>query len=140
MVEIDVVYEGRLRCRLTHGPSGQTFSTDAPTDHYGTGSAFSPTDLVAAALGSCMLTTMGIVAMRHQIDLIGTTAHVVKEMADRPMRRIGKLVVAVSFAKAYAQPQRELLERTAAACPVHQGLSPETVVEVRFVYPDAEPA
>jgi putative redox protein len=135
MVEIRAVYEGDLRCRLTHGPSGQTLVTDAPKDHYGKGEAFSPTDLAAAALGSCLLTTMGIVAMRHQIDLGGTTAHVKKEMKAEPSRRIGKLSVAITFARQFPEEQRRLLEQAALSCPVHHSLHPEVEAPVDFVYP-----
>src|SRR5213593_3910341 len=80
MVAMDVVYEGKLRCRVTHEPSGSRIATDAPKDNQGLGEAFSPTDLVGAALGSCMLTIMGIYARRHSLDLSGTTAHVTKDM------------------------------------------------------------
>jgi putative redox protein len=136
MVEIDVVYEGELRCRVTHGPSGQQFMTDAPKDNGGRGEAFSPTDLVAAALGSCLLTVMGIVARRHGLDLSGTTAHVEKHMAEDPARRIGKLVVTLTFPQRFDEAQRTLLERAALSCPVHHSLHPDGEAPVRFVYPD----
>ncbi len=135
MVEIDVTYEGNLRCRLTHGPSGQAITTDAPKDNQGQGAAFSPTDLVGAALGACILTTMGIVAKRHQIDAAGTTAHVAKEMVSDPVRRIGSLKVTVTFARNYEESQRAMLERAALACPVHHSLHPDLRAPVTFVYP-----
>ena len=135
MVEIHAVYEGRLRCRVTHDPSGQVLMTDAPKDNHGQGSTFSPTDLVAAALGSCMLTVMGIVAERHQIDLIGTTVRVTKEMTTSPSRRIGRLAVVVRFPKAYTDEQRALLERAAATCPVHHSLHQNLDAPVTFQSP-----
>jgi len=92
-VEVNIEYQGNLRCQATHGPSRSTLVTDAPTDNHGKGEAFAPTDLVATALGSCLLTIMGIVAERDKIDMSGATAHVVKEMAPKPTRRIGKLTV-----------------------------------------------
>lgn len=135
MVEIHAVYEGDLRCRLTHGPSGQTLVTDAPTDNHGRGEAFSPTDLVAAALGSCVLTVMGIVAMRHKWDLAGTTAHVTKEMNTDPARRIGRLAVTVTFPRNFSEDQRNLLEQAAESCPVHHSLHPQIEAPITFVYP-----
>ena len=80
MVEITTTYDGQLRCTATHGPSGNTLITDAPKDNMGKGEAFSPTDLVATALATCVLTTMGIVAKRHDLDIAGATARVTKEM------------------------------------------------------------
>ena len=80
MVKMKIVYEGQLRCVLTHEPSGSVIQTDAPKDNMGKGEAFSPTDLVAAGLGSCMLTMMGMTAARHNIDLKGATVDVSKEM------------------------------------------------------------
>ena len=136
MVEIDAVYEGNLHCRVIHGPSGQPITTDAPKDNQGEGAAFSPTDLVAAALGSCVLTTMGLVARRHGIDLTGARAHVTKEMVSQPNRRIGRLSVTITFPRRYDEAQRTLLERTAMACPVHHSIHPEIEVPVQFVYPD----
>ncbi|NIP97177.1 MAG: OsmC family protein, partial [Akkermansiaceae bacterium] len=91
MVEIEINYEGQLRCGAEHGPSKDTLKTDAPVDNHGRGEAFSPTDLVATALGSCMLTIMGIVAQRDGIPLEGSRARVVKHMSTDTPRRIAKL-------------------------------------------------
>ncbi len=135
MVEIHAVYEGALRCRVTHGPSGQTFETDAPVDNQGRGEAISPTDLVAAALASCILTVMGIVALRHQIDLTGARVRVQKEMVNQPVRRIGRLAATVTFARPYSEDQRTLLERTARACPVHHSVHPDIDAPIDFIYP-----
>ena len=135
MVEIRAVYEGELRCRVTHGPSGHVFITDAPTDNHGKGEAFSPTDLVAAALGSCVLTVMGIVAMRHQLDLTGASVSVKKEMVTEPARRIGSLSVRVVFPRDFSASDRQLLERTAMSCPVHHSVHPDILVPMEFVYP-----
>ena len=135
MVEIEVVYEGELHTRVIHGPSGSVIETDAPKDNHGKGARFSPTDLVGAALGSCMLTVMGIVAQRHQIDCSGTRAHVTKEMTTEVPRRIKSLEVTITFAKPFDASQRALLERTALTCPVHHALHPELHAPVRFVYP-----
>jgi putative redox protein len=95
MVEIRIEYEGGLRCRAAHGPSGAILLTDAPVDNMGKGEAFSPTDLVATALGTCMMTIMGIAADRMGLDLRGATATVTKEMVTSPLRRIGKLAVTI---------------------------------------------
>ena len=90
-VRIDVEYLGELRCRSVHAPSGNQLLTDAPVDNQGKGEAFSPTDLVATALATCVLTTMGIVAARHGWDLAGSHASVEKAMVNDPHRRIGRL-------------------------------------------------
>ena len=135
MVEIDTRYEGQLRCRLIHGPSRQELITDAPVDNQGKGEAFSPTDLVAAALGSCILTVMGIVAQRHNLDLAGTQALVRKEMINEPKRRISSLEVTVNVATSFDAPLRGLLERAAITCPVHHSLHPAVAVRIKFVYP-----
>src|SRR6476659_1817042 len=95
MVEINVTYDGGLRTTALHGPSQSTLITDAPKDNMGKGEAFSPTDLVATALATCILTTMGIVAQRRELDMNGATARVTKEMVSTPFRRIGRLAVTV---------------------------------------------
>ena len=134
MVKINIVYEGNLRCRLTHGPSGSVISTDAPKDNNGKGEAFSPTDLVAAALGSCMLTVMGIAASRHNIELTGAVVDVSKEMITAPERRIGSLSVTLRMPKGVPEDKRAMLEHTAHACPVHKSLHPDTKIPVTFTW------
>ena len=135
MVKIDITYEGDLRCKLNHGPSGQEITTDAPVDNNGRGEAFSPTDLVAAGLGSCMMTVMGIVANRHNINLDGTTIDVQKEMIPAPVRRIKKITVHFNMAKGIPSDKRAMLETAAHSCPVHKSLSPEVEIPVTFEYP-----
>lgn len=136
-VEIDIVYRGSLHCAAKHGPSGRELETDAPVDNGGRGEAFSPTDLVATALGSCILTVMGLVARREGMDLDGTACHVVKEMTSDPVRRIGTLRVTITFpaGKEFSSEQRTKLEHAANICPVKQSLHPETRIELRFEYP-----
>lgn len=137
-VEIDVLYNGQLRCTATHGPSRGQVVTDAPVDNHGKGEAFSPTDLVGAALGSCVMTIMGIVAERGQLDLVGTRVHVVKEMIQQPIRRIGELRVAVTIpaekAAKLSAADRTKLETAARHCPVHQSLHPDIHAPIDFVY------
>lgn len=137
-VTIDIAYTGELRCRATHGPSGESFGTDAPTDNGGKGEAFSPTDLVATALGTCLVTVMGIFAKRSGLDLDGTRVQVVKEMVSDPVRRIGALRVRVTFpaGRRFSEHDRACLERTAHTCPVRQSLHPDVTVEMTFEYPD----
>ena len=134
MVKIQATYEGGLRCRAEHGPSGAALSTDAPVDNQGKGESFSPTDLVATALGTCMLTTMGIVAERHGWDLSGAEALVEKGMVADPARRIGRLAVEIRVPAKLDQRARETLERTALTCPVHKSLRPEVEIPVRFAW------
>lgn len=132
MVKIDITYQGQLHCEAVHGPSGTQLATDAPKDNHGKGESFSPTDLVATALGSCMLTIMGIVAQRHHISLAGATASVVKEMAAAPTRRIGRLAVEIHVPAKLDDEQRKLLENAARTCPVHKSLHPEIDIPVTF--------
>src|SRR5215207_6547097 len=108
-VQIDIVYQGELRCTATHGPSQQQLFTDAPVDNHGRGESFSPTDLVATALGACMLTIMGIFSQRHAIDLKGTTVSVQKEMTQTPPRRIARLTTEIHLPLPSDHPQREAL-------------------------------
>lgn len=123
MVKINIRYEGGLRCAATHGPSGQTLSTDAPVDNHGRGESFSPTDLVATALGTCMATIMGIVAERHQLDLRGMEIEVAKTMSLDTPRRIARLATIIRVPLPADHPQRILLENAALTCPVHKSLN-----------------
>lgn len=134
MVKIDIRYEGGLRCAATHGPSGQTLHTDAPVDNHGRGESFSPTDLVATALGACMATIMGIVAERHQIDLRGMAIEVTKEMSADTPRRIARLTTTIKVPLPAGHPKRTLLENGALTCPVHQSLHADIEKPVEFVW------
>ncbi len=134
MVEIDIVYQGGLRCEATHGPSGQKLITDAPVDNHGKGESFSPTDLCATALGVCMPTVMAIFAERHDIDLTGLKVNVKKHMSDDLPRRISRLEVDLEIPIAEDHPQRAALEKIAHTCPVHQSLAAGIDAPVNFRY------
>ena len=136
MVSISIVYEGELHCRLIHEPSGTVIATDAPKDNHGKGESFSPTDLVAAALGSCMLTLMGIFADRRGLKLSGTQVEVAKEMAQEPFRKIGKLSVTFQFPAGIPKNDRQALERAGLTCPVHKSLHPDISIPAVFLHPD----
>jgi uncharacterized OsmC-like protein len=136
MVEILIEYEGDLHCRASHGPSRKELQTDAPIDNQGKGESFSPTDLLATALGTCMMTTMGIYAKRHNIDLKGAMVRVEKHMSDNP-RRIGKLIVEFKIPIKPDEKQRQALENAALTCPVHKSLDPEIEIPIHFHYPEA---
>jgi putative redox protein len=133
-VQIDIVYRGELRCAATHGPSQTQILTDAPVDNHGKGESFSPTDLVATAFGTCMLTVMGIFAARHEIDLSGTTVTVQKEMTAVPVRRIARLATEMRVPLPGDHPQRAALENAALTCPVFQSLHPEMEKPVNFTW------
>ncbi|MFM7074807.1 MAG: OsmC family protein [Planctomycetaceae bacterium] len=134
MVRITTTYEGGLRCRAVHGPSGTTLVTDAPVDNHGKGESFSPTDLVATALGACMMTIMGIVAVRHSIDLQGMTVETTKVMTATPPRRIASLRTTITVPLPADHPQRALLEQAALSCPVHGSLHPDVEAPIEFVW------
>jgi uncharacterized OsmC-like protein len=127
-------YEGQLRTEATHVASGTVIQTDAPVDNHGRGEAFSPTDLVGTALGTCILTTMAIVAERHQIDLKGSTVQVKKIMSQDAPRRIAQLDVDLQLPASLSESNRALLERVAHTCPVALSLNPEIRQEIQFSY------
>lgn len=132
MVRIDVRYEGGLRCHAVHGPSGEELSTDAPVDNQGRGESFSPTDLVATALATCMATIMGIVADRHGWNIDGTTMSVAKEMTSEAPRRIRRLEVVVDSPATLDDNARKTLENAAHSCPVRLSILPAIEVPVEF--------
>lgn len=133
MVKMTVNYQGQLHCELTHAPSGSKIETDAPKDNQGRGEQFSPTDLVGAALASCILTTMAIVAERDGLSMAGARAEVVKEMSPQP-RRIASLSVKLWLSAALTAEQRKKLEHAAHACPVHKSLHPDVQMPIEFIY------
>ncbi len=134
MVNISLEYQGDLRCSATHGPSGNILTTDAPVDNNGKGEAFSPTDLVATALGSCMATVMGIVAERKNVSLKGMKINVRKHMSDDAPRRISKLELDLHMPIASSHPEAKLLESAARGCPVHHSLHPEIQTVFHWVW------
>ncbi len=135
MATVETTYLGGLRTEATHTQSGATILTDAPTDNHGKGEAFSPTDLVAAALGSCMMTLMGISADRHDIKLEGTKLSITKVMSTEAPRRIAEVIVEVRFPQNYSDKERRLLENAAEACPVAKSLHPDCKQSFTYIYP-----
>ena len=129
-----VVYMGDLRTESTHLQSGKTIITDAPVDNQGKGKAFSPTDLVATALASCMLTIMGIVAKRDGIMIEGTTAEVEKVMISN-RRRIGEIRLKINFSHPILDKDQVKLGRAAHTCPVSGSLHNDLNEIVEFIYP-----
>lgn len=128
-----VTYLGVLRTSCEHQKSGSKILTDAPVDNKGKGEAFSPTDLVATALASCMLTVMGIKAEEMNIDLGNPKAEVKKVMATNP-RRISKIEIDVSFQENFSEKEKTILETTARTCPVLNSLSSEIEKALTFTY------
>ncbi len=132
MVEIKLNYEGDLHCAAVHGPSGNTLATDAPVDNNGRGEAFSPTDLVATALGACMATVVGIVARRKELAVEGMQAAVRKFMSDDLPRRISRLELDLEIPLPGSHPDRAVLEAAAKGCPVHHSLHPDIAVVMNW--------
>ncbi len=137
-VVVNIRYEGDLHCRAIHGPSGMGLTTDAPVDNGGRGDAFSPTDLVATALGACMLTLMGLFAKNNNLDIEGTTVRVVKDMVADPVRRIGSLAVTITLPGGcrLSRAEKQKLQNAADTCPVKKSLHPDVRISVEFEYPE----
>ena len=134
MVEISVSYVGHKKCDLRH-PEGATIRTDAPKDIGGDASAFSPTDLVAAGLASCILTTMAMFGERHGLDLSGATAKVEKHMSTPPSpRRIARLPVVVTLSSRVPMEMRERIEAAGNKCPVKATLHPDVEATITYRY------
>lgn len=133
MVKMNFVYQGNLHCEGKHEPSQSKLETDAPKDNEGKGERFSPTDLVGAALGTCTLTTMAIVAKREKIKFENSRAEVVKEMTPPP-RRIQSLKVKIWMPEGLSKIEREKLEAAALHCPVHRSLHPDLDAPIEFIY------
>jgi putative redox protein len=132
MVEIKLSYEGDLHCSATHLPSGSTLVTDAPLDNNGLGQAFSPTDLLATALGSCMATVIGILAKRKELAVEGMAVTVRKHMSEDLPRRIKRLELDLQIPLPGTHPERKLLEAAAHGCPVHHSIHPDIEVVMNW--------
>ena len=133
MSRANIVYQNNLRTEAEHIASGEKIITDAPVDNNGKGEAFSPTDLVATALGSCMITIMAISGNKYDIDMSGTNASVKKIMGSDP-RRISEISIDINMNKNIEEKDRKRLERAALACPVHKSLHPDLEKKIRFIY------
>ncbi len=136
MVRIRVRYEGDLRCTAVHGPSDATLATDAPKDNEGKGATFSPTDLLATSLLTCMLTIMGIYAKRHHLDITSLEAEVDKIMTDDLPRRVSRLVLDIRLPRGLDSRHREGLRKAAETCPVRLSLHPDIQLDVRITTQD----
>lgn len=134
MVEIKLSYEGDLHCSAIHVPSGNTLVTDAPLDNNGRGEAFSPTDLLATSLGSCMATVIGIVAKRKEIAVEGMAVTVRKFMSDDQPRRVKRLELDLVMPLPGSHPERKLLESAARGCPVHHSIHPDIEVVMNWIW------
>lgn len=131
-----IFYLGNLRTEAVHLRSGETITTDAPTDNKGKGEFFSPTDLLATSLGCCMITIVGIAANEHGFNIDGTTINVTKRMASNP-RRVAEIVVELNFPKRnYSEKQKTIIERSAKTCPVSKSLSNDLIQTIKFNYQD----
>lgn len=134
MTTIHIRYEGAFHCRARHAPSGRELLTDLPVDNGGRGEFFSPTDLVATALGSCMLTIMAKAAARRGVDLAGARARVVKRMATEGPRRIAALETVLELPDDLPPEIRPHLERAARTCPVHRTLAGNVTLTLTVRY------
>lgn len=135
MVSITMDYKGDLRCEAEHGPSGKKLVTDAPVDNQGRGETFSPTDLVATALITCMATIIGIRGRERNWPLSGLNLEVHKEMSTEGPRRIVRLPVQINFPSALPDDQRRIAEDAALNCPVFKSINPAIDVSVTFNWP-----
>ena len=133
MHQIEIAYNKDLLNQCFHIQTQNNIITDAPIDNYGNGSTFSPTDLVATALGSCLLTIMGIASKTHNINIEGSIAKVTKLMSKHP-RRIGKIKVEINIPHKLQQKEKIILNKAAKGCPVHHSLHPDIHTEININY------
>ncbi len=129
MTTSKVTYQGNLRTQAIHLQSSNEIITDAPIDNQGKGEAFSPTDLLATSLASCMLTIIGIKARDMEIDITGTTAEVTKVMAADP-RRVSEIQVNITFQQALDDRTQKIFYNTALTCPVAKSIHPDIIQNV----------
>lgn len=134
METIRSAYEGNLRTNAIHIQSGEKIITDAPKDNQGKGEAFSPTDLLAASLGSCMMTIMGIHARKNNFNIDGVSAKITKIMAQNP-RRVSEVIIEFDMpVYDFTEEQKKLLEEVALNCPVAKSIHPDLKQTVKFNY------
>jgi len=136
MITIKTIYEGNLRTKAKHLRSANEIITDAPVDNQGKGEAFSPTDLLATSLGSCMLTIMGIASNTHGFNIDGTKVDITKIMGSNP-RRVSEVIVELFFPSvSYSQKEKKIIENAAFTCPVSRSLHPDLKQTIIFHFND----
>lgn len=134
MATSKITYQGGLRTSAVHERSGNEILTDAPLDNKGKGEAFSPTDLLATALGNCMLTIIGITAAEHQFNIDGATCEITKIMAEQP-RRVAEIIAVLQFpARGFTDKDKKIIERAALTCPVFYSLHPDLKKTISFIF------
>jgi putative redox protein len=133
-VKIKACLNDKHKCEVVHLPSSYKIKTDAPADHFGEGLYFSPTDLVAVALATCIITTISIVAQKSGWEVSGTWAEAEKHMQAAPSRRIGPLIVQVHLPRSLTPEARERVEQVGHSCPVHASLRPDCDMQIYYNY------
>lgn len=134
MATAHTLYMGELRTEATHLLSGSKLITDAPPDNQGKGEFFSPTDLVATALGSCMVTIMGIAARTHGFNIDGTTMEITKVMTSEGPRRIAEIIIKLNFPRDYSDHDKKIIETITRTCPVALSLHPDLKQTIGISY------
>ena len=135
MSDIKIVYNGDLRTQITHSQSGNVIITDAPIDNNGKGEAFSPTDLFASSLGSCMLTIMGITAQTHGLNIDGSTVNINKIMGTNP-RRVSAIDIIININGKLNEKDKKILKKAAEHCPVSKSIHPDLDEKITFNFLD----
>ena len=133
MVRMKAIYLGAKHCKAVHEPSQDSLDTDAPKDNQGRGESFSPTDLVATAMGTCVLTTIAILAEKDGIDVTNSTMSVEKEMTSNP-RKIASLKTIIELPRSIPQEYRAKIEHIGNNCPVRVSLHPDVSVAIEYRY------
>ena len=133
MVNISSIYTGQKHCEATHGPSEAKLQTDAPKDNNGLGQTFSPTDLLATAVGTCILTTVAIFAEKENISIVGATSHTEKVMTPPP-RRVASLKTVCKFPSSIPEEFKKRIPEIAEQCPVKKSLHPDVQVPVEILF------
>ena len=136
MVEMSLTYEGQQRCTAVHAPSKKKIVTDAPTDNGGRGQNFAPSDLLAAALGSCMLTYIGKAGDKNGWDVTGTRIVLQKEMVADPLRRVGRITIDIYLNREFEDRDMRILTNAVTTCPVKLSISDQIEVPITFHQPE----
>ena len=134
MSDFNISYKGNLSTEMEHLESGQKVLTDAPKDNQGLGRTFSPTDLVASSLGSCMMTIIAIAARTHKITILGMDSNISKIMSSTSPRRIDRIDIVIDIRGEFDEKSKKIIERSAKNCPVHHSLNSDIHINLKINY------